>query len=102
MVYKLEKTTEMSNLETYLLTHIRFNTYLILIFSDLNKAQIFKMPYKDSSYNEIEKVLSFNYSCVFKPNGHKEVYHIRKPNKEIFLFEIENKKCLCGRKSRYF
>ena len=35
-----EKKPEMNNPETYLLTHIRFNTYLALIFSDLNNAQI--------------------------------------------------------------
>ena len=31
MVYKLDKTPEMNNPETYVLTHNRFNTYLIYI-----------------------------------------------------------------------
>ena len=91
MAYKLDETPEMNNPETYVLTHNRFNTYLILIFSDLNRAQIFKMPYNDSSHNRIEMVMSFNYSCLFKPNGHKEDYHTRKPNNENPVFEIEDK-----------
>ena len=91
MVYKLgKKTPEMVNPETYVSTHNRFNTYLILIFGDLNKAQIHKMPYNDSSHNEIEIVVSYNYSCLFKSNEHKANYHIRKPNNESFLFEIED------------
>ena len=50
MKYKIEKTIldigtpGLNNAETYVLTHNIFNGYLILIFSDLNKAQIYKMP----------------------------------------------------------
>ena len=32
--------------------------------------------------------MSFDYLSLFKPNEHKEDYHITKPNKENFLFEI--------------
>ena len=38
----LEKTPGLNNPETYVLTHIRFNTYLVLIFTDLKKAQFYK------------------------------------------------------------
>ena len=92
MVYNLEKTPEMNNLETYILTHIRDNTYLVLTFSDLNKAQIYKTPYRDSPHKVIEIVMSFKYSCLFKPNEHKEDYHIRKPSDGNFLVEIGDKK----------
>ena len=37
------KTPGLSNPETHVLTHNRFNTYIVLIFADLNKAQIYKM-----------------------------------------------------------
>ena len=40
----LDKTPELNKPETYVLTHNRFNTYLVLIFSDLNKTQKCKMP----------------------------------------------------------
>ena len=40
----LDKTPRLNNPETYALTHNRFTTYLVLVFSDLNKAQIYKMP----------------------------------------------------------
>ena len=35
-----KKTTGLNNPETYVLTHNRFNTYLVLIFTDINKTQI--------------------------------------------------------------
>ena len=49
------------------------------------------MPYRDSPHYEIEIVRSFVYLNVFNPNEHTENYHIRKPNSESFLFEIEDK-----------
>ena len=102
MHYKLEKTPGLSNPETYVLTHSRFNTYMVLIFSDINKAQIYKMLCRVSSYHEIEIVMSFDYLNVFKPNEHTEDYHMRKPNDENFLFEIEDKKYIQVGKNIYF
>ena len=75
---------ELNNPETYVLTHNRFNTYIVLIFTDLKKAQIYKMPYRNSPHQEIGKVMSFDYLHVFGPDEN---------NKEgNFLFEIKNKK----------
>ena len=34
-----------NNTETYVLTDNRFNNYMVLIFTDLKKAQIYKIPY---------------------------------------------------------
>ena len=45
------KTPGLNNPETYVFTHNRFNTYLVLIFSDLDKAQIYKMPYRVSPHH---------------------------------------------------
>ena len=97
MVNKIEetlhvKTPGLNNPETYVLTYNRFNTYLVLIFSDLNKTQIYQMPYRDSPHHEIEIVMSFNYLKLFKLNEHTEDYHNRKPNDENFLFEIGDEK----------
>ena len=64
---------------------------MILIFSDLNETQIYKIIYIDSPNHEIEIVMSSKYLNVFKPNEHREVYHIRKPKDEKFLFEIGDK-----------
>ena len=77
----------LNNPETYVLTDSRFKNYMILIFTDLNKAQIYKIPYRDSPHHEIEILMSFDYLHLFRPNE-----HIRNPNKEIFLFKIEDKK----------
>ena len=82
----------MNNPETSVLTDNRFNTYMVLPFSDLNKAQIYKMPHRDSPHHEIEILMSFDYLNVFKSNEHTEDNHIRKPNNEFFLFKIEDKK----------
>ena len=86
------KTPGLNNPETYVLTHNRFNTYIVLIFTDLNKTQIYKMPYRDSPHREIEILMSFDYLHLFRPNEHTEDYHIRKPNNANFLFKIEDKK----------
>ena len=74
----------LNNPETYALTHNRFNTYTVLIFTDLKKAQISKMPCRDSPHQEIEILMSFVYLHVFGPDEN---------NKDgNFLFEIEDKK----------
>ena len=86
------KTPSLNNSETYVFTHNRFSTYMVLIISDLNEAQIYKMPYRDNHHHEIENVVSFNHLNVSKPNKTTEDYHIRKPNDENFLFKIEDKK----------
>ena len=79
-----ERTPGLNNPEYYVLTHNRFNTYLVLIFSDLKKAQIYKIPYRNSPHQEIEKGMSFEYLHVFGPDEN---------NKDgNFLFEIGVKK----------
>ena len=96
MIYKIEKTFHkktpgLNTLETYVLTHNRFNNSLVLIFSDLNKALIYKRPHRDGPHHEIEKAMSFNYLILVRPNEHTEDYYIRKPNDEIFLFQLGEK-----------
>ena len=86
------KTPGLNNPETYVLTHNRFNTNIVLIFADLKKAQIYKMPYRDSPHHEIQILMSFDYLHLFRPNEHTEDYHIRKPSNANFLFKIEDKK----------
>ena len=54
-----------ANLETHVLTHHSSNTYTVLIFTDLKKAQIYKMPYRDSANQEIEIVTKFDYQHLF-------------------------------------
>ena len=78
------KTPGFNNPEAYVLTHIRFNTYIVLIYTYLKKAQIFKIPYRNSPHQEIELVKSFDYLHIFGPEEN---------NKDgNFLFAIENKK----------
>ena len=50
------KTPGLNNPETHILTDNRFNTYMVLIFTELKKAQIYKMPYRNSHHQEIEIV----------------------------------------------
>ena len=84
------KTPGLSNPESYVLKYAEFNAYMVLLFSDLNKAQIYKMPYRDSPHHEIEILMSFDYLHLFRPNEHTEDYYIRKPNIENFLLNIED------------
>ena len=87
MIYKSEKTIHGNQVETcfgkspglsnpgiYVLTHDRFNTYLVLIFSDSNKAQFYKIPCRDSPHHEIERLMSCKHLNLFKPNEHTEDY----------------------------
>ena len=76
------KTPRLNNHGTYVLTHNRFNTFMVLIFTDLKKARIYKMPYRNSPHQEIEIIMSFDYLHLFGPDeNNKDGY---------FLFEIEN------------
>ena len=86
----LEITPGLNNPETFVLTHNRFNTYMVLLFSDLEKAQIYKVPYRKSLHQEIEIHLSFDYLHLFGPDG--------KAVDGNFLFEIEHKKNHVGEK----
>ena len=86
------KSPGLSNPETYVLTHNGINNYMVLIFTDLKKAQIYKMPYRNSPHQEIEILMRFIYLHVFKSNELSEDYHIRKPNDGNFLFKSEDKK----------
>ena len=67
-----------------MLTHNRFNNYMVLIFTDLEKAQIYKIPYRNSPHQEIEIVMSFNYLHVFGPDENNKDGNL--------LFEIGDKK----------
>ena len=82
----LEKTPGLNNPETYVLTHNRFNTYLVLIFSGLKKAQFYKMLYRDSPHRKIEILMSFDYLQVFGLDEDE------KNEEGNFLFEISDKK----------
>ena len=74
-----------------MLTQNRFTTFIVLVFSELNKAQIYKMPRRDSPYHGNVEVMSFNYLNSCRPNKHIKFYYIRKSNLLNFLFEIEEK-----------
>ena len=75
------KTPGLNNPETYVLTHNRFIIYMVLIFTDLKKAQIYKIPYRNSPDHENEILMSFDYLHLFRPK-----------KDENFLFKIEDKK----------
>ena len=75
-----------------MLTHNRFNTYMVLIFTDLKKAQIYKMPYRNSHHQEIEIVTKFDYQQLFKPIELDERTHDSRETNGNFLLKIEDKK----------
>ena len=65
---------------------------MVLIFTDLKKAQIYKMPYRDSPHQEIEIVTKLDYQHLFRAFGLDERTHARRETNENFLFKIEDKK----------
>ena len=58
----------------------------------MNKAQIYKTPYRNRPHHKFEILISFDYLKLFKPNEHTENYYNRGPNDKIFLYEIEERK----------
>ena len=74
------KTPGLNNSETYVLTDNRFNSFLVLTFSDLNETQIHKMPNKSTSHHQNGKIMISNYLSLSKLNEHTEDCQIRKPN----------------------
>ena len=66
---------------------------MVLVFGELNEAQICKMP-KEDSHHENEIVMSFNSLNLFEPIEHTKDYHIRNPIEKIFLFESEDEKIM--------
>ena len=72
-----------SNIESYILTHNAFNTYMVLIFDDLNRAQINKIPNRVSLHKEIKIILSFDYLNVFKQDENF-LFHI-KDNEYVYV-----------------
>ena len=78
------KTSGLNNAKNHVLTHKRLNTCLVIIFSDLNKAQIYKRPYRDSPHHEIEIHMNSNFFNQIKP---KE--HTRRTNDINFLSKLK-------------
>ena len=66
------KTPGLGNPESYVLKYARFNTYIVLLFSDLNKAHVYKMPSIFNRHHEIKILMSFDYLHLFRPNEHTE------------------------------
>ena len=48
-----------NNPETYLLSHNRFIDYLVLIFVDKKKAQIYSFPNRVDEYEIIQYIIDF-------------------------------------------
>ena len=85
------KTPGLNKPKNYVLTQNRFNTYMVLIFSVLNRTQIYEMPHRVSPNPETEIFISYNLLNLFELNKRTEDYHNRKPNDKNFPFEIEDK-----------
>ena len=83
-----------NNPETYLLSHDGFIDYLVLIFVDKKRAQIYTFPSRIDEHDIIKLIIDFQYKRLFRPNKHLERYHIRTPKHEYFLFKIGDKKYL--------
>ena len=75
-----------------MLTRNRFISCMVLIFTDLKKVQIYKMPYRNSHHQENEIVTKFDYQHLFRPFGLDERTHARRETNENFLFKNEDKK----------
>ena len=64
------KTLGLKNPDTYVITQNHLQTYMILVFSDLNKTQISQMLSRDSPYHKNEILMSFKKLTLFIPIDH--------------------------------
>ena len=53
------KTPRLNKPETFVLTDIRFNPFMVLNFGDINETQIYRMLHRESPHYETEEVKSF-------------------------------------------
>ena len=84
-----------NNPETYVLTDNRFNNYMVLIFTDLKKAHIYKIPYRKSPPQEIEILMSFEYlhfldrmntvKLITLENRMMKIFYSKMKMKNIFM-----------------
>ena len=88
-----------NNHEIQTLADNRFKSYMVLIFSDSNKAQIYKKPHRDSVHPEIGIQMNFKNLNLFQQYEHTEDYHIRKPNDKIFYSKLKIKKIIMWEKN---
>ena len=56
----------MNNPETFVLTQNRFNTYIILFFSDERDARNYKMPNRFRKHRDLEELVNAKFSEMFK------------------------------------
>ena len=59
----------MNNPQTYLLSHNRFIDYLVLIFVDKKKAQIYTFPNGVDEHDIIKLNIDFQYKRLFRPKN---------------------------------
>ena len=88
------KTPELNKPKTYVSTHNRFNTYMVLISRDLNKAEIQKMLHRDSPHHKIEILMSFNFLNLFKPNEKTEIIALENQTIKFFFPKLKIKTIL--------
>ena len=84
MVDKIEETIHnikalgFNNPKTYVLTHSRFNIFMVFIFWWFKKKlKYMKRPRKVASHFEIEILMSYNYFNMFEPNERTQGYHTK-------------------------
>ena len=58
---------------------------MVLIFSELNKTRIYKMPYTGSSYHEIEKLLNFDHLNSLKQMNTQKIITIKNQKMRFFF-----------------
>ena len=83
------KTPGLNNPETYVLTHNRFNNYMVLTFTVLKDTHLYKLPYRNSPHQRIEIVMSLDYLHVFGPdeNNKDGNFLFENDDKNIFMWE---------------
>ena len=81
------KTPGLINPEIYVLKHNTLNNYMVINFTDLKKAQIYKIPYRNSPHQENDIFMSFDYLHLFRPKKDEKYIHM---GEKLFSFETND------------
>ena len=81
----------MINQSIYLVSYVDMIIYLLLVFTNKKRAQIYSYPNIENNNNQIKLLIEFNYQKLYKLNNYKFNKPNMLPQRDRFLFRISDK-----------
>ena len=81
----------MINQSIYLVSYVDMIIYLLLVFTNKKRAQIYSYPNIENNNKQIKLLIEFNYQKLYKLNNYKFNKPNMIPQRDRFLFRISDK-----------